>query len=115
MMEYSEEDFEIICPACGSRENSSCVLGEGWLYTCRNCSQQSIVTDEVFLEAKRAGQKTITGKPLGSSRAATKAQGANPVITDARRRTGKVKTTNPLVENARKRAEKAHTEVQSNV
>jgi hypothetical protein len=106
------EDFTILCSNCGSSLTDVIPLGaDEWLSTCRDCFQQDTLTDGDLAKAKRGGRKSITGRPLGSSGAATKTQKTNPLIADAQRRATETETTNPLIENAIKRAGKAHAEV----
>ena len=119
------DNLTINCPACGSTfRREGAVLGDGWLYTCENCGQQSIVSDEMLERARQAGKKNITGQPLVSGKRAQKpilrgissplTQKTNPVIRNAELRAGKTQVGNPLIKNALKRAE-TKTEVQSNV
>jgi len=111
-MEISK-DFTVICPECGSTlRGEGDVLADGWLYACANCEQQSIVTDKALLEAKRAGHKTVTGRPLVSGGKSLRS--GNPLVRNAMLggnqqeplRSTKQTKESPLVRNARKRAER---------
>ena len=106
-------DFVINCPNCDSTlRGEGDVLADGWLYTCANCEQQSIVTDEALLEAKRAGHKTVTGRPLVSGGKSLKS--GSPLVRNAMfsgnqqepLRSTKQTKESPLVRNARMRAER---------
>ena len=108
-MEYPE-DFTINCSNCGLAHIDVIPLGaDEWLSTCRDCSQQDVLTDGDLAQARQAGHKTITGKPL--SRTATQAQKTNPVVRNAESRAAKTQVENPLIKNALKRAGETKTEV----
>ena len=76
----------ITCPECGAAcPDTAAPLGSsGYLITCKTCWSQSVISDEDIAKAKADGRKTLSGRPLLKSGAASAKSSESPLVRNAR-------------------------------